>query len=126
MGSTHKPPSGSVGGGADALPGAHGSGASALPSVVTPGNQDGVHLGHRALLAAARQAADAAVPRLRVVSMTFDPHPMQFVAPERAPGLLTEPVRRAELLRAFGADEVVFKRFDAGFAALTPEQFVEQ
>src|SRR5687767_4139704 len=118
MGSPNKPRT--------AFSGALGSAASALPSVVTPGNQDGVHLGHRALLAAARQAASAAVPPLRVVSMTFDPHPMQFVAPERAPGLLTEPARRAELLRAFGADEVVFKRFDANFAALTPEQFVQQ
>jgi len=99
---------------------------SAQPSVVTPGNQDGVHLGHRALLAAARQVASGEPGSLRVVAMTFDPHPMQFVAPERAPGLLTEPARRAELLRAFGADEVVFKRFDASFAALTPDQFVEQ
>jgi riboflavin kinase / FMN adenylyltransferase len=96
------------------------------PSVVTPGNYDGVHLGHRALLAAARAVAAAADRALRVVAMTFDPHPMYFVAPERAPGLLTTPERRAELLRGLGADEVVVRRFDAAFAALSPEQFAEQ
>lgn len=126
MGSPHTPRSGVVASGANASLGPIGRDAPALQSVVTPGNQDGVHLGHRALLEAAKRTASAAVPALRVVSMTFDPHPMQFVAPERAPGLLTEPARRGELLRAFGADEVVFKRFDASFAALTPEQFVEQ
>jgi riboflavin kinase/FMN adenylyltransferase len=99
---------------------------SAAPSVVTPGNYDGVHLGHRALLAAARAVSAATGGSLRVVAMTFDPHPMYFVAPERAPELLTTPARRAELLRGLGADEVVVRRFDAAFAALSPEQFAEQ
>jgi riboflavin kinase/FMN adenylyltransferase len=99
---------------------------SAAASVVTPGNYDGVHLGHRALLAAARAVSAAAGGGLRVVAMTFDPHPMYFVAPERAPELLTTPQRRAELLRGLGADEVVVRRFDAAFAALSPEQFAEQ
>jgi riboflavin kinase/FMN adenylyltransferase len=95
-------------------------------SVVTPGNYDGVHLGHRALLAAARSAADAAAGSLRVLALTFDPHPLQFVAPERGPALLTTPERRAQLLRGMGADAVVVQRFDADFAALSPEQFVER
>ncbi len=96
------------------------------PSVVTPGNHDGVHLGHRALVDAARALADRQSPRLRVVALTFDPHPIQVLAPERAPSLLTSPARRIELLRAAGADEVVVRPFDRAFASLSPEAFVQQ
>jgi riboflavin kinase/FMN adenylyltransferase len=91
------------------------------PSVVTPGNHDGVHLGHRLLLQTAREQARGAGHR--VVALTFDPHPTQFIAKDRGVELLTEPTRRRELLLALGADEVIFKRFDAAFAALSPEQF---
>jgi riboflavin kinase/FMN adenylyltransferase len=95
-------------------------------SVVTPGNYDGVHLGHRSLLARARQVAHSAERPLRVVVMTFDPHPTHFVARERGVALLTEPARRVEILRALGADYVSVKAFDAALAALSPEEFAEQ
>jgi riboflavin kinase / FMN adenylyltransferase len=92
-------------------------------SVVTPGNHDGVHLGHRALLSAARAAADRA--HLRAVALTFDPHPARVLAPDRAPPLLTTIARRRELLTAFGADDVRVVAFDRAFAGQSPEQFVE-
>ena len=95
-------------------------------SVVTPGNHDGVHLGHRALVQAARRLADQHQPPLEVVALTFDPHPLHVMAPERAPPLLTSPERRSELLRGAGADRVVVRPFDAAFARLTPEQFVDE
>jgi riboflavin kinase / FMN adenylyltransferase len=95
-------------------------------TVVTPGNHDGVHLGHRALVDEARRVADESPPPLRVVALTFDPHPLQFVAPERAPALLTTVERRAELLRDAGADEVVVQRFDRAFSELSPEAFVDR
>jgi riboflavin kinase/FMN adenylyltransferase len=98
----------------------------AHPSVVAPGNYDGVHLGHRSLLARARQVAGQAEVAPRVVVMTFDPHPTQFVARERGVPLLTEPSRRVEILRALGADQVVVKPFDAQLAALSPEEFAQQ
>jgi riboflavin kinase/FMN adenylyltransferase len=60
-----------------------------------------------------------------VIALTFDPHPLQVMAQDRAPPLLTTPERRVELLRAAGADEVIVQPFDAAFARLTPEQFVE-
>jgi riboflavin kinase / FMN adenylyltransferase len=97
--------------------------ARAQPSVVTPGNYDGVHLGHRQLLATARAEAARGPASLRVVAMTFDPHPAHFMAKEGGGELLTEPSRRRELLLGLGADEVVIKRFDAAFAALTPDAF---
>ncbi|MDB4976459.1 MAG: riboflavin kinase/FMN adenylyltransferase [Myxococcaceae bacterium] len=95
-------------------------------SVVTPGNYDGVHLGHRALVATARRVADESTPALRVVALTFDPHPLHFIAPERAPALLTDVPRRIELLRSAGADEVMVQSFDRDFSLLSPLEFVEQ
>lgn len=99
--------------------------AQPQPSVVTPGNYDGVHLGHQKLLETARAEA-ARAGGLRVVAMTFDPHPAQFMAKEGAGDLLTDPARRRELLLGRGAEEVVLKRFDAAFAALTPEEFARR
>lgn len=96
------------------------------PAVVTPGNYDGVHLGHRALVATARDVARQSSDPLRVVVLTFDPHPLHFVAPERAPPLLTSVERRIELLGAAGADEVVVQAFDRPFSLLSPEAFVDQ
>ncbi len=90
--------------------------------MVTPGNHDGVHLGHRALLAAARRIADPA--GFAAVALTFDPHPAAVLAPDRAPALLTTIERRSELLRALGADEVVVQRCARAFASLAPEEFV--
>jgi riboflavin kinase/FMN adenylyltransferase len=100
------------------------------PAVVTPGNYDGVHLGHRALIATARKVAREAEAAgqgpLRVVALTFDPHPLHFIAPDRAPRLLTDVPQRNELLRAAGADEVVVLPFDRAFSLLSPSEFVQQ
>lgn len=90
------------------------------PSVVVPGNHDGVHRGHRALLARAREVG------ARVVAYTFDPHPSAVLNPAAAPIPLTTVARRTELLRAAGADEVVVQPFDRDFAALGPEEFVDR
>jgi riboflavin kinase / FMN adenylyltransferase len=94
------------------------------PAAVTPGNHDGVHLGHRALVDAAKARAEAM--GLRTVGMFFDPHPTRVLSPERAPTLLTMPERRAALLREAGCDEVVVKSFDAEFASTSPRVFVEE
>jgi riboflavin kinase / FMN adenylyltransferase len=82
-----------------------------------------VHVGHRALLDEARR--HAGVAGLGVVALTFDPHPLALLAPQRAPVPLTTVARRIELLRAAGADEVVVARFDAGYAAQSAEGFVD-
>jgi riboflavin kinase/FMN adenylyltransferase len=100
--------------------------ATPPPSVVTPGNHDGVHRGHRALIDNARRVALRSDSPLRVAALTFDPHPLHFVAPDRAPPLLTTPERRAQLLRGAGADSVCVRAFDAAFAALSPEAFVDE
>ena len=93
------------------------------PSVVTPGNHDGVHLGHRALIDAAKRAADA--HGWQTLAMCFDPHPTAILSPERAPVLLTQMARRVELLKGAGCDDVVVLPFDSEFAKTSPDTFVE-
>ncbi len=99
--------------------------ASTPPAIVVPGNHDGVHLGHVALLARARSLA-ARLGGARVVALTFHPHPLQLLAPERAPEPLTSIQRREELLLRSGADEVVIARFDEAYARLPAEDFVRR
>jgi riboflavin kinase/FMN adenylyltransferase len=94
------------------------------PSVVAPGNHDGVHLGHRALIDAAKTRA--ARDGLLTLAMFFDPHPTQVLAPERAPTLLTLPERRTTLLEGAGADRVLILPFDAPFASTPPKVFAER
>ena len=93
-------------------------------SVVTPGNHDGVHLGHRALIDAAKRTANAR--GWQTLAMCFEPHPTAVLAPERAPVLLTDMRRRVEILRGAGCDDVVVLPFDSEFSKMTPDQFVER
>ncbi len=93
-------------------------------SVVTPGNHDGVHLGHRALVDAAKRTA--AGHGWQTLAMCFEPHPTAVLAPERAPVLLTDMKRRVELLKGAGCDDVVVLPFDDEFSKMTPDGFVER
>ena len=91
---------------------------------VTVGNFDGVHRGHQALVervvARARRSGGTAVV------LTFDPHPARVLAPDRAPGALTTPDQKQELLASLGADLVVVLPFSPAVAAQSPEQFVSR
>ena len=66
------------------------------PTAVVIGNFDGVHLGHRHVVARARELA--ADRDLTVVAVTFDPHPMAVLRPEHAPTTLTSLEVRADLV----------------------------
>ncbi len=92
------------------------------PTVVAIGNFDGVHQGHREVLAVAR----ATSPGLPVVAVTFWPHPMLVLRPDAAPELLCDLPERIELLRAAGADEVRVVEFTKRTAEWSPEEFVER
>lgn len=94
------------------------------PSVITPGNHDGVHLGHRALINTAKTYAKER--GWRAVALTFDPHPTQILAPDRVPPLLTTVARRCELMRGAGADQVIVQQFGEQFASLSPEDFMRK
>jgi riboflavin kinase/FMN adenylyltransferase len=95
-----------------------------MSAVVVPGNHDGVHVGHRALLARAR--AETVAARDSVIAYTFDPHPATVLGSGPALETLTTIDRRRQLLLGAGADEVVVQPFDRSFAALSPDDFVQQ
>ncbi|HMB15689.1 MAG TPA: bifunctional riboflavin kinase/FAD synthetase [Pelovirga sp.] len=93
------------------------------PSVVTLGNFDGVHLGHRALFR--RLVETARAERLQSVVCTFHPHPLKVLAPDKAPLLLNTREERRRLIAASHVDWLVEIPFDRSFAQQTPEEFVE-
>ena len=89
--------------------------------VVSVGNFDGVHLGHAALAARLREAAERR--GLPAVAFTFDPHPASLVRPGAAPVPLTTPARRAELLLALGVDAVLVQPAGTALIGLSAEAF---
>ncbi len=94
------------------------------PSVVTLGNFDGVHGGHRAVLGV---VVDEARQRgLTSIAVTFYPHPIAVLFPDRAPAELTSLPRRLELLAETGVDAVLVLEFTREFAAQTPAEFVDR
>ena len=98
---------------------AHLSGA-----IVALGNFDGFHQGHQAVVGAALDWARAE-GRPAIVA-TFDPHPMRLFQPDTPPFRLTTLDQRQELFAAFGADAMLVLHFDAGMAAMSPAQWVEE
>lgn len=93
-------------------------------ATVTVGTFDGVHLAHRAVLDETVRRATAA--RQQSVLVTFEPHPLEVVRPERAPALLSTPIERRAALAETGIGHVLVLRFDAAMAALPPERFVRE
>ncbi len=94
------------------------------PSVVTIGNFDGVHRGHRTLL---HRTVEAGLAReVRTVAVTFEPHPAAVLRPGSEPPRLTSPEERAELLLDAGIDLVVLLPFTRELAALEPAAFVRR
>jgi riboflavin kinase/FMN adenylyltransferase len=92
--------------------------------VVTLGNFDGVHRGHRAVLG---QLVEQATARAATsVAVTFEPHPLAVLFPDRAPIPLTSLEQRLALLAASGLDAVLVMEFTHEFARLSPEDFVTQ
>jgi len=97
-----------------------------MPSVVSIGSFDGVHLGHRHVLARARQAAEALDEPAPVVAVTFDPHPVRVLAPTKAPPALTSIEQRVRLLEEAGADHVLVLPFDEQMSRWSPQEFVDR
>ncbi|MBJ6724097.1 bifunctional riboflavin kinase/FAD synthetase [Geomesophilobacter sediminis] len=92
--------------------------------VVTIGNFDGVHLGHRAIFRRVKEVARA-FDGVSVV-VTFVPHPLQVLRPQVGVRLITCPKQKERLLEASGIDCLVEIPFDQEFAALSAPEFVKQ
>ena len=90
--------------------------------IVTVGNFDGVHRGHRAILeTVVTRARDLAG---QAVVYTFDPHPRKVLVPDRAPRLLTTLDQKIELLEQAGVNAVIVEPFTVEFAKTPPERFI--
>jgi riboflavin kinase / FMN adenylyltransferase len=83
------------------------------PRRVAVGEFDGVHVGHRAVIAG------------NDTVLTFEPHPRTVVTPERAPKLLTSLELKAELIASLGVEELVVIPFDQSFADQEPQAFID-
>jgi riboflavin kinase / FMN adenylyltransferase len=80
---------------------------------VAVGTFDGVHLGHREVIAHSNSV------------LTFEPHPVSVVAPQHTPKLLTPLSRKAELIASLGVEELIVIPFDADFAMRSADEFLE-
>jgi riboflavin kinase/FMN adenylyltransferase len=94
------------------------------PVVLAIGNFDGVHLGHASLLR--RLAEVAGSSGLAPTVLSFEPHPREFFAPASAPARLTTLREKLELLAECGATQAMICPFNAAFAALSADEFIEQ
>lgn len=93
-----------------------------FPTVVTVGFFDGVHLGHRAVLA--RVVTRGRERGLRTVAITFDRHPREVLSPGQEPRLLTTVERKAALIAETGIDVLLVLEFDRDFSLITAPDFV--
>lgn len=96
---------------------------AARPIIFAAGAFDGIHRGHQAVLAEARARAAALGGEAWV--LTFDPHPLKVLRPERAPALITSTPHRLRLLAETGIAGVVLLGFNERFAAQEPDAFIE-
>jgi riboflavin kinase / FMN adenylyltransferase len=106
---------------------AHGeipSGHALRGAVVAIGNFDGVHRGHRAVIATACQRA--AMLGRPAAALTFEPHPRRLFRPQEPLFRLTDERNKLRLLASTGLDGAIVLRFDAALAALSADDFVER
>ena len=93
------------------------------PSIVTIGNFDGVHCGHRSVIR--EVVARAQAKQAKAVLVTLDPHPAAVLRPDRAPRLITPLEGKLELLHGTGLDAVLLLPFTEAFSRTTPRSFCE-
>lgn len=88
--------------------------------MVTVGNFDGIHQGHRVLIERCHDLAEAGQD---IAMVCFEPLPQAFFRPQDAPARLTSPAQKIRLLEQLGVDLVWMMRFDHELAEMSPEQF---
>jgi riboflavin kinase/FMN adenylyltransferase len=91
--------------------------------VVAIGNFDGAHLGHQIIF---RRVAEIANKNNGTgIVLTFEPHPLKILAPDKAPPLLTTFRKKVELIEQCGIDRVICAEFNRQFADQAPREFAE-
>ncbi len=94
------------------------------PTVLTIGNFDGLHLGHRAMLE--RLAVRGRELGATTTVMTFEPHPRELFTPDQAPARLTSLREKLQLLDGCGVERTFLCHFSRKWAALSAEEFIER
>lgn len=102
----------------------HFASAPSQPCALAIGNFDGMHLGHQGLLK--RLVSHAQQQHLLAAVMTFEPHPREFFTPQQAPARLASLREKLEWFAALGVQQVFLVRFNAAFASLSSEHFLQQ
>lgn len=98
--------------------------ADAKRAAVSVGTFDGLHVGHQKILQSVRERARATGQRAAVV--TFDPHPMRVLHPERAPQMIQTLSQRLAGFEQIGLDAALVLRFDRALSLVSPEEFIER
>src|SRR5256885_39513 len=94
------------------------------PTIISIGNFDGVHCGHKKVLEqVVYRARELAA---KAMAVTFDPHPLKILRPQSAPKLITPLSVKLNLLQATGLDAVLVIPFTTEFSRTTPKQFVQE
>ncbi len=93
-------------------------------TAVTVGNFDGLHLGHQKILQSVREYARAHGQRAAVI--TFDPHPMRVLRPDRAPLMIQTLAQRLAGFEQMGLDAALVLRFDHALSLVSAEEFIER
>jgi riboflavin kinase / FMN adenylyltransferase len=93
-------------------------------TAVSVGTFDGLHVGHQKILQSVRERARATGQRAAVV--TFDPHPMRVLHPDRAPQMIQTLSQRLAGFEQIGLGAALVLRFDRALSLVSPEEFIEQ
>lgn len=90
--------------------------------VLSIGNFDGLHVGHQTILQKVVQRAHEF--GVAAVALTFEPHPIQVLAPHKAPRRISTPNQKAALIGSTGIDLLFALPFDVEFSRLSPDDFI--
>lgn len=99
-------------------------GGSNIETVVLVGNFDGIHRGHQALLTYAKSLCKSAKSRL--VVLTFEPHPLKILHPQKVKGVLFSRQDQIEQLNEHGVDYLIVQKFDEKFAQIEASDFLSK
>lgn len=93
-------------------------------AAVSVGTFDGLHIGHRKILQSVRERARAR--GYRAGAVTFDPHPMRVLQPDRAPLMIQTLSQRLAGFEQMALDGALVLRFDHALSLVSPEEFIER
>jgi riboflavin kinase / FMN adenylyltransferase len=97
---------------------------AASRTALSVGNFDGLHLGHQKILQSVLERAHATSQRAAVV--TFDPHPLRVLRPERAPQMIQTLWQRLAGFERMGLDAALILQFDRALSLVSPEDFIQR